>query len=291
MERELWPIVAAHLTHLCTATRRGRFQHSTARIVRVYLWAVLHDRPVYWACDKRHWIGVKPPRVLPNQSTMSRRLHRAETQQLLDALMDRLEPADFDALVLRMDGKPLPVAKHSKARDAAIGRGAGGFQNGYKLHAIYAGRNRPIAYRVAPMNIDERIVAKEMIEQTPIGEGYLLADANYETNPLYEQTAAIGRTLVTPRRFANAKGLGQSRVHSEHRVAMIQRIKDPSPFIRDLLRNRRHVETQWANLTNFAGGLTHLPPWVRSRRVGLYVTAKIIIRLARDRAIEQRRSA
>lgn len=291
MERELWTIIAAHLTHLATVMRRGRFHHPTPRILRVYLWAVLHDRPVYWACDRRNWRGVKPPRELPDQSTMSRRLHREDTRKLLALLLDRLEPADYEALVLRIDGKPLPVARHSQDPHATIGRGAGGFQRGYKLHAMYASNNRPVAYRVAPLNIDERVVAKELLDKTPIGEGYLLADANYETNPLYDQAARIGRTLVTPRRFANAKGLGQSRVHSRHRIAMIERMKAPSPFIRELLHTRRSVETRLANLTNFGGGLTHLPPWVRGRRVEPYVTAKILLRLARDQAIERQRCA
>jgi len=282
MDRELWRIIARHLSYLTRTTREVGFQHPTARILRVYLWAVLHDRPVYWACDRRNWVGVKPPGALPDQSTLSRRLARPETQRLLHALLERLEPAQHGALVMRIDGKPLPVAKHSRDRRAAIGRGAGGFQKGYKLHAIYAGNNRPIAYCVAPLNVDERVVAKQLIEQTPLGEGYLLGDANYETNPLYDQAAQAGRTLVTPRRFAKAKGLGQSRKHSVHRVAMIQRMKDPSPFVRELLSSRRAVETRFAHLTNFGGGLTHLPPWVRGRRVDNYVTAKIVIRLAKD---------
>ncbi len=288
MERELWHILATHLTHLATCTRRGRFTHPVTRIVRVYLWAVLHDRPVYWACDRRNWVGVKPPAVLPDQSTMSRRLARHETRKVLDVLMDRLEPQTQQALTLRIDGKPLPVAKHSADRRATIGRGAGGFQKGYKYHAIYADNNRPVAYRVTPMNVDERVAAKQMIDQQPPGEGYLLADANYETNPLYDQAAEAGRVLVTPRRFRRAKGLGQSRQHSEHRVAMIQRMRSPSPFIRRLLATRRQVETRLANLCNFGGGLTHLPPWVRGRRVEPYVTAKILIRLARDHVIRQR---
>lgn len=291
MERELWNIVASHLTALATLERPDRCTHPATRIARIYLWAVLHDRPVYWACDKRNWIGVKPPRVMPNQSTMSRRLRRPELQAVLEALMDRLEPIDRDALVLRIDGKPLPVAKHSQDRDATIGRGAGGFQRGYKLHAIYGGNNRPVAYRVAPMNIDERVVASEMLEEIAGSEGYLLGDANYETNPLYDRAASIGRVMVTPRRFANAVGLGQSRTHSEHRVAMIQRMKNPSSYIRRVLTNRRQVETCFANLTNYGGGLTTLPPWVRGRRVGLYVTAKILIRLARDHAVARRDSA
>ena len=291
MERDLWNVIATHLTYLATITRRGRFQHHTARIVRVYLWAVLHDRPVYWACDKRNWLGVKPPKILPDQSTMSRRMPRAETQMMLDALMDLLEPPQREALVLRIDGKPLPVAKHSQDRQATIGRGAGGMQKGYKLHAMYAGNNRPIAYQVTPMNVDERVVAAQMMRQIEMGEGYLLADANYETNPLYDQAADVGRVLVTPRRFRHAKGLGQSRQHSEHRVAMIERMKAPSPFIRELLENRGDVETRFANLTNFAGGLTHLPPWIRGERVPTYVTAKIIIRLARDRMLEKQSAA
>lgn len=282
MERELWSILSSHLTLLARAHGRGRFTHSTSRVLRVYLWSVLHDRPVYWACDRRNWAGVKPPVILPDQSTMSRRLRRPDTRAMLDELIERLEPTSAQQLILRMDGKPLPVAKHSADRKATVGRGAGGFQKGYKLHAIYADKSRPIAYRIAPMNVDERVVAKQMIEQTNLGEGYLLADANYETNPLYDQAASVGRTLVTPRRFKHAKGLGQSRTHSIHRVSMIDRTKKPTPFMRDLLLNRRQVETQFANLTNFGGGLTHLPPWVRNHRVEPYVTAKIIIRLAKD---------
>lgn len=291
MERELWGIITAELTYLSTLERSTRFEHSTTRIIRVYLWAVLHDRPVYWACDRRNWIGVKPPRVLPNQSTMSRRLRRAETEATLAALLDRLEPAQQGALFVRIDGKALPVAKHSADQKATVGRGAGGFQKGYKLHAIYAENNRPIAYRVAPMNVDERVVAAEMLDAATLGEGYLLADANYETNPLYDKSAEVGRVLVTPRRFKRAKGLGQSRVHSAHRVAMIDRMKAPSSFIRDALSKRRSIETRFAHLTNFGGGMTCLPPWVRGQRVPLYVTGKIAIRLARDQMIRRKTSA
>ena len=66
MDRELWRIIARHLSCLTRITRDGDFQHPTARILRVYLWAVLHDRPVYWACDRRNWVGIKPPRALPD---------------------------------------------------------------------------------------------------------------------------------------------------------------------------------------------------------------------------------
>lgn len=284
MEREVWRRIAGALKQL-PRTRPRNAVYTDSQILAVYLWSVLHDRPVSWACDRRNWQMQAWRRSLPDQSTMSRRLHGESTERMLRLLLDRLEPAQRHALVLRIDGKPLPVAKHSQDRGAAIGRGAGGFQKGYKLHAIYAETNRPIAYRVTPMNIDERVVAQRMLQEHDLGEGYLLADANYETNSLYDQAAQIGRVLVTPRRFRDAKGLGQSRIHSRHRVAMIQRLKDPSPFMRRLLHTRRAIETKYANLTNFAGGLTHLPPWVRGRRVEPYVTAKLLIRIARDHVL------
>lgn len=291
MERQLWGIISTHLTTISRVVSKGRFIHSTAKIVRIYLWSVIHDRPVYWALDKRNWSGVKPPPQMPNQSTMSRRMRHPKTLAMINQLMDQLQPIDRHALVLRMDGKPLPVAKHSQDKQATIGRGAGGFQKGFKIHAIYSENSRPVAYRVAPMNVDERVVAKEMLEQTPLGEGYLLADANYETNNLYDQASSLGRILVTPRRFKNAKGLGQSRKHSVHRIEMIQRMKAPSSFIRNLLKTRSQVETHFANLSNFAAGLTHLPPWVRGCRVSTYVTAKILIRIAKDKLNSTKTSA
>ena len=163
-------------------------------------------------------------------------------------------------------------------------------------YALYDARRAGFTRAVLVVRRDtearfRRFAAQRVIQETPLGEGYLLADVNYETNPLYDQAATIGRVMVTPRRFRNAKGLGQSRTHSRHRIAMIQRMKDPSPFVRDLLANRREVETRLANLTNFGGGLTHVPPWVRGRRVAPYVTAKICIRLARDQVLRQRACA
>lgn len=291
MERELWPIITAALSKVARPQSSAHVLHSTMRIACVYLWAVLHDRPVSWACHRCNWRGGQIRNHLPSQSTMSRRLREPQTRQMLCDLLDQLEPATGHALMLRMDAKALTVAKHSGDGRATFGRGAGGLARGYKIHAIYAENSRPVTYRVAPLNVDERTVAREMMTCGELGEGYLLADSNYETNPLYDLAAQVGRTLVTPRRFKKAKGLGQSRVHSKHRVAMIARMNSPSGFTRELLADRRQVETHWANLCNFGGGLVCLPPWVRNHRVELYVQAKIIIRAARDQANQRRQRA
>ncbi len=55
MEGELWKIV---MLILCQVGRRWNNKHkqySDAYIVEVYLWAVLHDRPICWACRAENW--------------------------------------------------------------------------------------------------------------------------------------------------------------------------------------------------------------------------------------------
>jgi hypothetical protein len=35
--------------------RRKRVRYSDALVLLVFIWAVLHDRPICWACQQRHW--------------------------------------------------------------------------------------------------------------------------------------------------------------------------------------------------------------------------------------------
>ena len=51
MERELWQ--ALYLLAVGLDKRWGRWKYSTAEIVVVYFWAVLHDRPTSWATYSR----------------------------------------------------------------------------------------------------------------------------------------------------------------------------------------------------------------------------------------------
>ena len=287
MERELWKILSQQITRLDHDWGLGRYTHSVGRIVRVYMWAVLHDRPVCWACEPGNWMGVKPPRRLPDQSCMSRRMnHDPRTQQMLDQLADALGEDDQATLVRYLDAKPLTVSRHSQDAQATFGRGAGGKDRGYKLHAIYAGKNKPMAWSLTPLNRNEHHVAVPLMTDhlTP---GYLLADANYDANHLYEHAGQHHVQLLTPRRYRHAQGLGHHR-HSAHRREAIGRLDAPSPFARQLLAQRRRIETRFAHLTNFGGGLTCLPPWVRGlHRVRLWVAGKILIRLARDQRKRQ----
>ncbi len=272
--------------------RREDFVHPTSRILRVYLWAVLHDRPTYWACDRRNWAGARPPAVMPDQSTMSRRLRHPATLAMMMNLLDELEPDACDTLVKCVDGKPLTVSRHSRDKTATFGRGAGGLDRGYKLHAVYGDTNKPAAFAIFPMNVDERDVALELIPK--VAPGYLLADGNYHATRLFDASAQAGQVLIAPRRMANGgkqpKGVGRGP-QSPHRLAMIDRLASPTnPYARDLLATRRAVETRLAHLCNFGGGLTCLPPWVRGRRVRPWVIAKIAVRLTRDRRRREMRA-
>lgn len=282
MERELWKIISAQITQLDRRTPRRKYVHSVGCIVRVYLWAVLHDRPVDWACRRCNWVGVRPPKKLPDQSTMSRRMRHHSTSQMIEQVHDTLNESGESRWIKMLDGKPLTVAKHSSDREATAGRGAGFKARGYKIHAIYAGSSLPIAWSISGLHYSEQRAARALIARLD-DQGYLLADAGYDSNYLYQLAAQHEHILLTPRRYPKAKGVGHHR-HSPHRLEAIDRLQfAPSPFANDLLDHRRQIETRFANQTNFGGALTHLPPWVRRpHRVALWIAGKFIIRLARD---------
>ncbi len=288
MERELWALLMRALRDVSRGQHDTAYhRHATALIVRVYLWSVLHDRPIVWACDRRHWTPPTRPQTLPSQSTMSRRLRTEAVQQFLQRLgrrlAGRLAPAWF--LLKLMDGKPIAVAAHSQDPDATWGRGARQPVRGYKLHAIIDGSAMPCAFEVQPLHVGEKDVARRMIPRLR-GAGYLVADANYEANDLHELSARQTHRLICPRRQPGA-GLGH-RVHSVERLSCIA-LLEAGPrvgnrFGRHLLHLRRQIETSFGNLTSFGAGLTHLPPWVRRLgRVRRYVHAKLLINAARIR--------
>ena len=281
MERELWRRVYRLIRSLSrggpAGRTDGRKRHSDAAVALTFLWAVLHDRPTGWACDPRNWAGRRRPRPLPSASTVSRRLRRPAVGRLLASAEAGLrgEPG----LAKAVDGKPLPVGGCSKDPDARWGRGAGQMSKGYKLYAVWGGGPLPLAWDVRPMNAAEPAVAAELLPGLP-GGGYLLADAVYDVNPLYEAAAAAGHQLVAPRKRPSG-GLGH-RPHSPHRLRSIALLA--SDFGRDLHRLRDGIERAFGRLTSPAGGLGPLPAWVRRlRRVRAWVRAKLLLHALRLR--------
>jgi len=296
MERELW----ARLMIAVRDVRRTRSDtayhtHATATIVRVYLWAVLHDRPVLWACDRRHWDPRTRPVSLPSQSTMSRRLRQRSVQDFLQAMGRRLvgELTPTLWMLKLLDGKPLTVSAHSTDRDATWGRGAGQDARGYKLHLIDSGKPMPETFEVTPLHESEQVVARRLIPQLrpdhdQADGGYLLADAGYDDNTLYQLAAQVRHRFMAPRRKPYT-GLGHQTFHPDRLRAIdtleVAPLADGG-FGRGLMSMRTSIERSLGNLASFFAGLHHLPPWVRRlHRVQQYVQAKLLINAARIRVI------
>ena len=83
MENELLSKVYQMVQQLGNNKTLKRATYTDADIVVIYLWAVLHDRPIYWACKKSNWPIYYRRRNLPNPSTMTRRLRTEGVQQLM----------------------------------------------------------------------------------------------------------------------------------------------------------------------------------------------------------------
>jgi len=285
MEHELFVSVRRHLRSLGQRRRTKKFTYTDATIVAVYAWAVTNDRPVVWACQPAHWPPGLRRGKLPSQSIVSRRLRSPSVVKLINGLeskvfIKRREPA----LLLIIDGKPMPIAAHSQDRQAGYGRAAGGMAKGYKLHAMIDLNGMLRDWRVAPMNTDERTMASRMLRNSE-HSGYLLADVNYDSGKLFAIAANNGSQLVAPRRGGANKGLGYRPQHPA-RLRSKAILEGPNPaFGQELFALRGLIEGYFGTLSSGAGGLSCLPSWVRGHhRVRGWVQLKIILnKLRADR--------
>jgi hypothetical protein len=276
MERELWPRLCRIVREVEASIRQTSVRYQPGVILTVYFWAVLHDRPVSWACEPRNWDTVLRPPCLPSSATMSRRLRSLAVAALLRAIEARLRGAGPPDLLRVIDGKPLPVGGLSHDPDARCGHGAGKIAKGYKLDAIWGGRPVPEAWTVVPLNVNEAGPAPALIATAgSYGEGYLLGDNQDDSSALYDATAATGSRLVAPRKDPEA-GISPGHYQAPDRLRAIDTLN--RPFGQNLFALRGSVERCFGNATSFAGGLAPLPAWVRrSHRVHLWVWAKLLI--------------
>lgn len=280
MEHQLLKAIVAVLRTLDKPRTPTGYDFSDEDIVRVYYWSVICDRSTSWACCKQHWPIHLRQRPLPSQPTMSRRLRSPSVVALLDALERRVTQPSGPGLFWMIDGKPLPIGGCSKDRQAGYGRAAGGKAKGYKLHALIDSDGALAAWRLAPMNKDERVLAERLLQAAPPPVvGYVVADANYDSNKLHRLCDGRGDLqLVTPRRYGPGKGTGH-RKQAAGRLRSIALTEGPYPaFAEQLRKDRVEIERQFGNLTNWGGGLNGLPSWVRThRRVRRWVQAKLVL--------------
>jgi len=278
MEHQLWKAIVQWLKQ-SGKPRRPRETFSDGDIVKVFFWAVIHDRPMSWACEPTNWPLHERRWSKPSQSRFSRRLRSESVKQLLQRLEEELlRPQHNCQLVWLLDGKPLTISGCSKDRQAGYGRAAGCQARGYKMHVLCGSDGAIAAWRLAPMNVDERKMAARMLRVAKV-QGYVLADANYDSNPLHSICDRRGNLqLVTPRRYGSKRGHGHRR-QTAGRLRSRDLLENPQPrFGQQLFAQRTAIERTFGNLTNWGGGLTHLPPWARTyRRVHRWVQAKLIL--------------
>jgi hypothetical protein len=272
MEAELWKQVYELVTKIGKCKTIKRATYSDAEIILTYMWAVLHDRPIYWACKKGSWPIYYRSRPLPNPSTMTRRLRKPPLQRLLREIEKGLVNRFPRSTCRWIDGKPLPIGGSSKDKQSAFGFGGSSVCKGYKLYAVGDLKQGFVEWTIRSMNHNESKVATELIPQLDHG-GYLVGDAAYDSNKLYEAASKRSIQLVAPKR--SGKELGHRR-HSPHRIRSAELLE--RPFGRSLLIGRRTIERMFGNLVSFSGGLKPLPHWVRtSFRVEMWVRGKMIL--------------
>lgn len=256
-------------------TRRPLFPDTL--IVAMYFWSVAHDRPLCWAAFRTNYSSIFRPRRLPSRSQFCRRIKTERCQLILRNVFHRLANVNHESPspITLMDGRGLRVQSHSTDPDATRGYASGGFGRGYKMHALANENGRFLDVRVRSMNVAEKIVARELIDENRPA-GLLLADQGYESGPLYEYAAARRVVMMTPL-FKNA-GSGH-RPQSKARMFAKQLWKT---FGADLYQRRTAIERFFGQLSGFGGGLAPLPPWVRRLdRVERWVRTKVTLYHAR----------
>lgn len=278
MEYQLWKAIVAVLATLDKPRKPADCNYSDEDIVKVHYWAVIHDRGMQWACCQENWPIHRRRFPLPSSPTLSRRLRSPSVIDLLQALERRVVAPKKPGLFWMIDGKPLPIGGCSTDRQAGYGRAANCMAKGYKVHAIVAPDGAIAAWRIAPMNKDERVMAERLVRTAPI-QGYLVADSNYDSNKLHHACGAREQLqLVTRRRYGPGHGTGH-RKQSAGRLRSMQLTENPTPaFANQLLRDRDQIERRFGQTTSWGGGLVCLPPWVRThRRVHRWVQAKLVL--------------
>lgn len=278
MERQLWNAIVVVLSEIDKGRQPSDLTFRDERIVEVFFWAAIHDRPISWALRREHWPIDLRRKPLPSDTTMSRRLRTPRVKAMLAAIEQRVLKPKGGEIFWMIDGKPLVISGCSKDRQAGYGRATGGKAKGYKIHAIVSSLGFIAAWLLAPMNKDERTMAKRLLRRAEI-QGYLIADANYDSNPLHQQCQAKGELqMVTPRRYGKGKGLGH-RSQSGGRLRSVALLENPQPrFGEQLMIDRAEIERRFAHMTNWGGSLTCLPAWARGhRRVHRWVQAKFVL--------------
>jgi hypothetical protein len=286
MEAKVYRALLKILLSIAHPPRGARRQFGDRWIIMVYLWSVINDRPVSWACEQQNWPKDQLDAPLPSDSTMSRRLRAVGVLQLLERLLTTLTDALPVPLIKTIDSKPMLVGAYSKDGDAKRGRlSEGQFARGYRLHALC--HHRAVrSWLIAPMNEHDSTIAPRLLDRLEGGGGYAVADNAYDTNECHEHASAADHQLIAPARFVNRE-VRDARYNRPERLraldllaSPLEKCGQPNQFGIALYNTREAAESCFGELSMH--GLNYLPAWVRGpRRVALFTAAKLILQALR----------
>lgn len=285
--RRLYKVVGAVASR--AVGRRCTF--SDFDVLLTFVLAAVANKPLSWACRRENrplwcWrVGV------PTPSTMSRRTRTRHFQRLLLELNAALVAQLPGSSLKFLDGKPLLVAGHTRDRDARRGRAAGGWGDGYRLHALFDACGRVDAFAVTALGgagSGEATVARELLVPACDLRGALvLGDGNFDSNPLYAAVADAGGRLEAPRRKAGT-GLGHGREQHPDRLRAVEDLERTAGGAADFRRLRLGAEQCFGLMAQL--GLGAPPPWVRRlRRVRMWAMGRVIVYHAHLLLQDQRR--
>lgn len=274
-------------------SRDDRLSFSDLLIMKMFFWTVIHNKPLYWACERKNYHGRFRPRALPSVSQFCRRVNSPRFHRHLQLMHDVLiERAKFSRLFF-MDGKALPVSPVSGDPDAKVGRAGGVFAKGYKLHALMSVDRKIIGWSVTSLNIHEVRVAHHLVEQLPpvSDSRTLIVDGNYDSKHLHNQAWERNTRLITwPR--GRAKDPSKRRRMGDARRTMIDAWEKSPAAMWKIYKQRDEIERGFGVLTCRHDLLGPLPAFVRRiNRVRRWVGAKIILYNARIGALQNAEAA
>ncbi len=277
MDGELVRHLYHHLFDNPKALGSRRYVFSDSVILFTYFVAAAADRSLRWAHQKRNWPLWARHLLVPSYSQLMRRVKAPSFTARLVEINEayrKLLPTSREKCV---DGKPLVVGSYSKDPDARRGYLApNAWGRGYKIHAVIDVSGAVDAFIVTPLNAGEATVAQRLVHTMDLSDVLLRADANYDSNPLYDAVSRRGGRLIAPRRKPG-RGLGNRRHHPD-RLRAIEDLEHNPAADKMHRRHRIRIEKVFGQLTNLPFGLTPLPNSVRRlHRVTLWVTAKVTL--------------
>lgn len=272
MEGDLFKIIR-DIAHDCEPESR-RFHYKISTILLVSQWAILHDRPMCWACQPSHWPDALRPKQLPHPSTLSRRWRSKAILQAASELHQRLLQKQLGQLCSRyaaIDGRALLVGGATKDSEARSGRAVRGMGIGYKLHAAVDANKRVIDFIVEPLSVNEQKPAKTLLKRLPTHITRVVADGAYDAMTLHEAADQANRKLYT-----RVRGNRVGRRQQARRVSLVRLYA--RKVGRRLLAWRDEIERVFAHMSNLGFGYKGLPPWARGlHRVRRWIWGKIML--------------